>query len=158
MCRHSFLRGIFPTQGWNLGILHCRQIFYPLSHNVSPPGATLTSWIIYLAVQWFNRHKGEHTQCAMNYWNEELLAGLLLLIQAFTLGMGILHASTSQCIHHSVFILCVLQCQRHGPHFCKMFSIHPKRLRLVLTVSCVSWVSSGPYWYKWVVARHTNSF
>ena len=23
---HSLLQGIFLTQGWNLGILHCRQI------------------------------------------------------------------------------------------------------------------------------------
>ena len=25
---HFFLRGIFPTQGSNLGLLHCRQILY----------------------------------------------------------------------------------------------------------------------------------
>ena len=29
----SFSRGIFPTQGWNLGLLHCRQILYSLSHQ-----------------------------------------------------------------------------------------------------------------------------
>ena len=28
---HSFLQGIFPTQGSNPGLLHCRQILYPLS-------------------------------------------------------------------------------------------------------------------------------
>ena len=27
------LQGIFPTQGWNLGLLHCRQILYHLSHR-----------------------------------------------------------------------------------------------------------------------------
>ena len=26
---HSLLQGIFPTQGSNLGLLHCRQILYP---------------------------------------------------------------------------------------------------------------------------------
>ena len=26
----SFLQGIFPIQGWNLGLLHCRQILYHL--------------------------------------------------------------------------------------------------------------------------------
>ena len=36
---HSLLQGIFPTQGWNLGLLHCRQIFL-LSE---PPGMPLTS-------------------------------------------------------------------------------------------------------------------
>ena len=28
----SFLQGIFPSQGWNPGLLHCRQILYHLSH------------------------------------------------------------------------------------------------------------------------------
>ena len=27
MGSHSFLEGIFPTQGWNPCLLHCRQIF-----------------------------------------------------------------------------------------------------------------------------------
>ena len=31
----SFLQGIFPTQGSNPGILHCRQILYQLSHKGS---------------------------------------------------------------------------------------------------------------------------
>ena len=30
---HSCLQGIFPTQGLNLGLLHCRQILYQLSHR-----------------------------------------------------------------------------------------------------------------------------
>ena len=29
---HSFLQGIFPTQGLNPGLLHCKQILYHLSH------------------------------------------------------------------------------------------------------------------------------
>ena len=33
--RHSFLQGIFPTQGMNLSLLHCRQILYHLSHQGS---------------------------------------------------------------------------------------------------------------------------
>ena len=31
-----FCRGICPTQGSNLGLLHCRQILYHLSHQVNP--------------------------------------------------------------------------------------------------------------------------
>ena len=31
-----FSRGIFPTQGWNPGLLYCRWILYQLSHNESP--------------------------------------------------------------------------------------------------------------------------
>ena len=33
---HFLLQGIFPTQGSNLGLLHCRQILYHLSHQGSP--------------------------------------------------------------------------------------------------------------------------
>ena len=29
------LQGIFPTQGWNPGLPHCRRILYQLSHSVS---------------------------------------------------------------------------------------------------------------------------
>ena len=30
---HSLLQGIYPTQGLNLGLSHCRQILYCLSHQ-----------------------------------------------------------------------------------------------------------------------------
>ena len=30
---HFLLQGIFPTQGLNLGLLHCRQTLYRLSHK-----------------------------------------------------------------------------------------------------------------------------
>ena len=30
---HSHLQGIFQTQGWNLGLLRCRQILYHLCHQ-----------------------------------------------------------------------------------------------------------------------------
>ena len=35
-CCHVLLQGIFPTQGSNLGLPHCRQTLYPLSHQGSP--------------------------------------------------------------------------------------------------------------------------
>ena len=35
---HRLLQGIFPTQGLNPGLLHCRQTLYPLSHQGSPWG------------------------------------------------------------------------------------------------------------------------
>ena len=37
---HFLLQGIFPTQGLNLGLPHCRQTLYPLSHQGSPRGAS----------------------------------------------------------------------------------------------------------------------
>ena len=33
---HAFLQGIFPTQGLNPGVPHCRKILYHLSHQGSP--------------------------------------------------------------------------------------------------------------------------
>ena len=33
---HALLQGIFPTQGWNLGLPYCWQILYCLSHQGSP--------------------------------------------------------------------------------------------------------------------------
>ena len=33
---HFLLQGIFPTQGLNPGLLHCKQILYQLSHKGSP--------------------------------------------------------------------------------------------------------------------------
>ena len=39
--RHSLLQGIFPTQGSNPGLLHCRWILYQLSHQVSHDPASI---------------------------------------------------------------------------------------------------------------------
>ena len=33
----SLHQGIFPTQGWNPGLPHCRWILYWLSYKGSPP-------------------------------------------------------------------------------------------------------------------------
>ena len=41
---HALLQGIFPTQGWNSGLLHCRQILYQLSHQGSPK---IVEWVAY---------------------------------------------------------------------------------------------------------------
>jgi len=40
----SFLQEIFPTQGSNPGLPHCRQILYQLSHKGSP---RILQWIVY---------------------------------------------------------------------------------------------------------------
>ena len=41
---HSLLQGLFPTQGSNPGLPHCRRILHQLSHNGSP--RTL-EWVAY---------------------------------------------------------------------------------------------------------------
>ena len=40
----SLLQGIFPTQGSNRGLLHCRQIVYQLSHKGS---SRILEWVAY---------------------------------------------------------------------------------------------------------------
>ena len=40
----SLLQRIFPTQGSNLGLQHCRQILYELSHKGSP---RILEWVAY---------------------------------------------------------------------------------------------------------------
>ena len=39
----SLLQGIFPTQGSNPGLLHCRRILYQLSHKGSP---SILEWVV----------------------------------------------------------------------------------------------------------------
>ena len=40
----SLLQGIFPTQGSNPGLLHCRKILYQLSHQGSQ---RILKWVVY---------------------------------------------------------------------------------------------------------------
>ena len=40
----SFSRGIFPTQGSNSGVPHCKRILYQLSHKGSP---IILEWVAY---------------------------------------------------------------------------------------------------------------
>ena len=42
--RLSLLQGIFPTQGSNPGLPHCRQILYQLSHKGNP---RILEWVAY---------------------------------------------------------------------------------------------------------------
>ena len=41
---HALLQGIFPAQGSNPGLLHCRWILYQLSHKGSP---RILEWVAY---------------------------------------------------------------------------------------------------------------
>ena len=64
----SLLQEIFPTQGLNPGLMHCRQILYQLSHKGSPrmlewvayPFSSRSSWprnqtgVSYIAGEFFN--------------------------------------------------------------------------------------------------------
>ena len=41
---HFLLQGIFPTQGLNPGLLHCRQMLYHLSHQGSHYKVKFATW------------------------------------------------------------------------------------------------------------------
>ena len=43
-CSQSLLQGIFPTQGSNPGLPHCRMLLYHLSHQGSP---RILEWVAY---------------------------------------------------------------------------------------------------------------
>ena len=45
---HALLKGIFPTQGLNPGLPHCRQFLYHLNHQGSP---SILNWVSYLFSQ-----------------------------------------------------------------------------------------------------------
>ena len=47
---HFLVQGIFPTQGLNLGFLHCRQILYLLSHQGSPKPICIFLYIFWISV------------------------------------------------------------------------------------------------------------
>ena len=50
---HFLLQGIFPTQGLNPGLLHCRQMLYPLSHQ----GSCKWSLLLYNQAIWNSNKK-----------------------------------------------------------------------------------------------------
>ena len=45
---HALLQGIFPTQGLNPSLWHCRQILYHLSHQGSPINSLIYTKIKYM--------------------------------------------------------------------------------------------------------------
>ena len=51
VCSHSLFQGNFSIQGWNPGLLHCRQILYHLSHQGSP-APPRTSKKLYTIAEW----------------------------------------------------------------------------------------------------------
>ena len=67
----TLLQGIFPTQGSNPGLLHCRQILYQLSHQGSPH--VISSSFLFIAEYYQMPHFVYPCSC----WG---IFGLLLLL------------------------------------------------------------------------------
>ena len=66
---HALPQGIFPTQELNLGLLHCRQILYCLSHQGSPwSTASLPLAALLSTPQCTVRHLlSKQQMCEINY-------------------------------------------------------------------------------------------
>ena len=56
---YFLLQGIFPTQESNLGLLHCRQILYHLSHQGSPLLHTIGHFMF--------------TEASSQFWKERIV-------------------------------------------------------------------------------------
>ena len=63
----SLLQGIFPAQGSNPGLPHCRQILYQLSHKGSPVGSQWTLKI--LCFLFFLMFTGFKLKCSISFIN-----------------------------------------------------------------------------------------
>ena len=86
-CPFLFL-GIFPTQGTNLSLLHCRQILYHLmSQNLTPDSATG------LAVETVGARLWQLSRCP---WSLALTESLLLPVQVAVLLGGYLGWATER--------------------------------------------------------------
>ena len=59
---HSLLQEVFPTQGSNPGLLHCRQILYHLTHQ----GVTLKNLLI-PQLNWYRSLKDAYWQYQVSY-------------------------------------------------------------------------------------------
>ena len=72
---HSLLQGIFLTHGSNSGPLHCKQIFYHLSHKGSPGrsqlGAIFT-WQFWRYF-WLLKFRVREVLLELNEWRPEML-------------------------------------------------------------------------------------
>ena len=60
---HFLLQRIFPTQGSNLGLLHCRQMFYCLSYQGSHKESDTTEWLhFHFNTIWERRQQKERLE------------------------------------------------------------------------------------------------
>ena len=76
---YSLLQGIFPTQGWNPGLLPCRQILYHLSHQGSPFHCIDTDFV-YPLVSWWTFGLSPLFACYEHCYQEQAFAWTYVFI------------------------------------------------------------------------------
>ena len=79
---HFLLQGLFPIQGSNLGLPHCRQILYHLSHHGKPlrwylyknsprPNLLIFNILAALKRHWKDGLKMEHTHSGLQVMSQK---------------------------------------------------------------------------------------
>ena len=136
----SLLQGIFPTQGLNPGLPHCRRILYQLSHKGSP---RLLEWVAYPFSRGSSRARNWtrvsciagrfFTNLAMREASALNFEQFLGAISAQELPVGQLrtlfwlhHSSASLSAHQVSFILSQFWFLEHSPQILLNTNLHPR--------------------------------
>ena len=85
----SLLQGIFPTQGSNPGLLHCRQILYYLSHEGSPSYISYMNVKLLSCVWLFAIPFAYHARLSMEFSGKSARVGCHFLLQGIFLIQGL---------------------------------------------------------------------
>ena len=75
----SLLQGIFPTQGSNSGLLHCRWILYPHSHKGSPGILEWAAYPFCSGSSWPRNRTG--VSCMVSFYNSLLITGYIRIVK-----------------------------------------------------------------------------
>jgi len=87
---HAVLQGIFPTQGSNPGLPHCRRILYHLSHQGSP---RILEWVAYTFSRGSSQPRDQaHISCISCIGRQTLYFGLHWVFMAAQ-GLSVVVAS-----------------------------------------------------------------
>ena len=100
----SLLQGIFPTQGSNPGVSHCRWIFYQLSHQGSPrilewvayPVSSVSSWLALQADSLPLSYQGSPVTAPLNYffWHAVVVVQSLSHVWLFVTLWAVAHQAS----------------------------------------------------------------
>ena len=88
MVCYFLLHGIFPTQGLNSALLHCRQILYHLIHQGSP-----MEHQIKIYNQIYNQYNQSNCICNTCYILPVLLFSCSVMSNCFTIPLTVAHQS-----------------------------------------------------------------
>ena len=109
----SLFQGIFPTQGSNADLLHCRRILYQLSHKRSP---RILEWIAYPFSSGSSRPKSWTRVSSIaggfftNWANREAFVIAYMWADLSHIGFG---AAVTLCRKHRKLYLLLLQPRRN---------------------------------------------